>query len=277
MQTVRHPGPPAPNRIDVCESSGRKLSVVLAPGVTLEEAVAQALAEAGVDSAWLEVRDAPVTELEYVIPADSADDQHIAWYSSTYVFERPGHIHQLGMIVGRNGHASFLHGHGTWCQEDGAPALGHILAPQTKLAEPTPARGIALSGARFDRQDDVETNFTLFRPVQTGPADDGFAAVRIAPNEDFTTALGDACKSLGWSSARAYGLGSLFGARFTDGSVLPTQPTEFLLTDAEIGQGALPPELVIVGKDGEAIFKGRLSPGENPVLVTAEIVLAKVS
>jgi len=272
MRRITQPGPALQPRIDIAQSEGRKIDVVLEPGVALEEAVARATQ--AFSSAWLEIRDAPVDALEYVIPAASPDDAHVAWYSDPRGFSGPGQIDHLGMVVGRHRGASFLHGHGLWTPKGAAQAMGHILAQRTILSQPVRASGIGLMGARFERLPDAETNFELFQ-AQGGGGTGRFAALRIKPNQDFATALDAACTALGWTAVRACGLGSLIGAEFESGEVLDSLPSEFLITDAKVGCDEPEPEIVIVGVDGGKILSGRLIRGQNPVLITAEVILSR--
>jgi len=274
MRTVVHPGPVRATRMDLAACEGSEIEVKLEAGLPLEDAVAAALAPLKLDSAWLEISDAAVSTLRYVIPATAPDETHVAWYSDTRGFEA-GHIEHLGMIVGRHQSASFLHGHGTWAAGDGGLAMGHILAPQTVLASGAIAKGIGLRGARFDRRADAETNFDLFHVDQTGDATGDFAALRLLPNQDLSKGIDAACQSLGWSSARVYGLGSINTAQFADGQRLDSLPTEFLIEDAMAGPAGSAPIISIVGTDPEDILTGRLARGENAVLVTAELVLGR--
>jgi len=279
MDTVLHPGPVRSSRMDIAPCEGRSIEVTLAADMPLEDAVAEALAPLGLDSAWLEIKNANVKNLSYVIPAFAPDETHVAWYSDKHGFAK-GRINHLGMIVGRHGDTSLLHGHGTWTPEGGPTAMGHILATQTQLAEPVKALGIGLLGARFDRRGEQETNFDLFHVDQVGHAGPDYAAVRLLPNQDFATGLDDACAALGWHAARVQGIGSVNTARFEDGQVLDSLPTEFLITDAIAGTAGpnakSGPEVVIVGTDGTKILSGRLSRGANAVLVTAEVVLSRL-
>ena len=280
MHTVIHPGPVRDTRMDLAPCSGRTIEVTLAAGMPLEDAVAQALAPLGLDSAWLEITNADVEKLSYVIPAEAPDDAHVAWYSNKHDFAK-GRIDHLGMIVGRHGDASFLHGHGTWTPQSGPQTMGHIIAPQTYLAAPVTIGGIGLVGARFDRRSDEETNFDLFHVDQLAPVSGAYAALRLLPNQDFATGLDDACAALGWPAARVHGIGSVNTARFENGQVLNSLPTEFLITDAIAGNGGpntkSGPEVLIVGTDGTKILSGRLSCGGNAVLVTAEVVLCRLN
>jgi hypothetical protein len=284
MRTVIHPGPIAANRVELVPCFGQETVVTLEAGIALESAVARALAPLGFDSAWLELSDAAVERLSYVIPALSKDGKHAAWYSDVQSFTR-GHIKHIGMIVGRHDGESFLHGHGLWQATAGKQAMGHILAQQTVLTEAVSARCIGLKGACFDRREDEETNFTLFHvdPVREQESvnnhqspNKSFAALRVLPNQEFETAINTACLSLGWSAARVFGLGSLIGSYFEDGSILHSLPTEFLINEFVAGDVATRPDITIVGIDGSQIFSGCLSRGKNAVLVTAELVLKKL-
>ncbi|UUX51531.1 hypothetical protein NUH88_07490 [Nisaea acidiphila] len=280
MRTVTHPGPVAEERQEILPAEGRPVALTLKAGLPFEDAVGEAMAAEGLDGAWLEIEEAIVSCLDYVIPALSPDADHVAWYSNIHSFGGPGRIERLGMMVGRENGASFLHGHGLWAPTGGEIAMGHILAPRTMLAAPTVARGIGLTGARFERRPDPETNFTLFRPSGNArnAEDSEYALVRLAPNQDFTGALDTACAGLGWDGARVHGLGSLIGATFEGGSVLGSLPTEFLILDAEAraeGQSGPGPEIAIVGTEGGDIREGALKRGENAVLITAELLLER--
>ncbi|NQY61015.1 hypothetical protein [Cognatishimia sp.] len=274
MRTCHHPGPASTDRRQLVPCAGHPIAVTLPADVPLETAIAEALQEQDIDSAWLTISGAPFAALDYVIPDNAPDDQHVAWYSETHS-ARDGFITRLGMVVGRHKGQSFIHGHGLWSGASEEDAFGHILAPSTRLSEPVVAKGIGLKGATFDRQHDAETNFELFTVSGSSGQDDGYAALRLAPNQDLTTALEDAVHDLGWASADVLGLGSLVGAVFEDGSELDSHATEFLITDAQIGPDAPPPEIVIVGLDGNNVMSGRLKRGENAVLVTAELILRR--
>lgn len=283
MHIVEHPGPVGAERILVRKAHGRKVSLTLSAGIPLEAAVAQALDQ--IDwpySAYLEITDAAVSDLAYVMPDQSPDKDHVAWYSKTDRFDGPGVIQHLGMIVGYREQRCFIHGHGTWAASGQAPAMGHILGPMTVLDKPAVATGYALSGARFEGAFDPETNFTLFQPVTHGQAvgeDAEFALVRLLPNQDFDQALDEACAKLGWTAAQAWGVGSINTPNFTDGRVMRSLPTELLVLDAEArtlrrdDRGAL---IKIVGTKPVQIEQGHLKRGHNGVLITAELLLKRI-
>jgi len=153
--------------------------------------------------------------------------------------------------------------------------MGHILAPNTVLSAPVAAKGCALFGAQFARRPDAETNFELFHVDQIAATSGSYAALRLLPNQDFQTGLDAACQTLGWPSARVQGLGSINTPRFEDGRQLNSVPTEFLVREALAGRAGAGPDIAVVGKEDTGIMSGRLSRGDNAVLVTAEIVLKR--
>ncbi len=276
MQSVVHPGPVGNERLQIALCSGEPFTVKLQAGIPLEQAVDEALSPLGFDSAWLELQQTSVEPVCYVIPDHASDNQHVAWYSEKYEFER-GRIDRLGMIVGRYNERIFTHSHGQWTSSEGKQAMGHLLAPDTILATSATASGIGLKGATFDRRHDPETNFELFHIDKTDQIGGDYAAIRLLPNQDFATALHNACNRLGWTSARVHGIGSLIGACFEDGQTLNSVATEFLVTDCVIELQSYQPEIVIVGVEPDNILCGRLSRGKNAVLVTAEIVMQRLN
>ena len=272
--SVRHPGPMAAERVRVARSRAEPLSLRLAPGVPLDEAVAAAFARAGHEGGYLLISDAPVERLAYVIPAASPDEAHAAWYSAPRHLGGPGLIAEAGVVVGRHDGAPFLHCHGLWRAEGREPVMGHLLACGTRLSRAVTAAAWAFPDARFERLPDAETNFDLFTPRQTSAAPGAAALLmRVAPNEDLGDALARACREHGVERARVHGIGSIVGARFADGTELRSFATELLIRDGRVNLRADPPcrlDIAIVGMDG-AHHEGRLASG-CPVCVTAEIV-----
>ncbi|MCI4664570.1 MAG: hypothetical protein MRY74_07595 [Neomegalonema sp.] len=284
MKTVAHPGPVASERLQLIPCAGQVFEARLPAGAPLDQAVADAFADAGAQSGWISFENAPVSALDYVIPAGPRDESTVAWYSETYSFPGQGRIERLGGVVGQNDGAPLLHGHGVWTPESGAAAMGHILPGATILAAPVVARCVGVTGARFERLFDPETNFTLFQPVAdiASAAMDAQAAncalLRLAPNIDFSASLSAACARLGWPAARIHGLGSLVEARFDNGVRLNSPASEFLVLDAETRAdgAAAAPQIAIVGVEHGRIVQGALTSGENAVLITAELVLERL-
>ena len=74
MRSVTHPGPLAPDRLTVVPSAGVPVTLMLQPGLPLLDAVGDALAAAGHDSAWLWLQGAETETLDYVMPDHAPDD-----------------------------------------------------------------------------------------------------------------------------------------------------------------------------------------------------------
>lgn len=280
IPAVTQPGPIAETRRDIVPANGRPIEVNLRPHIPLADAIAEALDAENCTGAWLEIKSADVARLSYVTPALAPDSEHAAWWSEIYRFNGAGTIHHLGMMVGRDQGACFLHGHGRWSPATGGIAMGHILAQQTVLSRPAVAHGIGLRKAYFDRRPDPETNFNLFQPTGDALAasDAPYALLRLAPNQEFSSALDLVCAELGWQSAKIFGQGSLIGAHFDDGSTLDSLATEFLILNAEAradGSLASGPEIAIVGIDPDDLRHGVLQRGKNPILITAELLLQR--
>ena len=84
------------------------------------------------------------------------------------------------------------------------------------------------------------------------------------------------CSSHGISKARIYGIGSLNGVRFTDGTSVASHATEVSIREgwAEHRDGEMRASLSIDVVDMQGgIFSGTLVRGDNPVCVTFELVI----
>lgn len=280
MKTVQHPGPVHPDRYEVVPCQGRIVECDLTAGHAFSDSVTDAVKREGFDTAWVGVSGAEVEELTYVIPAGSNDGRRVAWYSEEYKFDH-GRIEHLGMIVGQKGGNLFIHGHGSWTDaQTNKTRMGHILSGQTTLSGATSATIVGITGAKFDVKADEETGFDLFHVIEPEERASGitsdFAALRVRANQDLGTALAAAGADLGWNFFCVYGVGSLYGARFEDGSVLDPQPCEMVLSGCPFGAPGQEPSIDIVGLDGTTIMSGPIARGENAVLITAELILVRV-
>jgi predicted DNA-binding protein with PD1-like motif len=218
----------------------------------------------------------------YVMPALSQTPEHAAFYSKTF---RPDGVSRLGvatMTLGRRDGAPFFHCHGLWTEADGRRTGGHMLPEETIVAEPFNVEAFGIDGAIFAAEPDTETNFKLFGPVTAAPTGTKTTsrafALRLRPNQDFGGALENFCRDRGILRAKLHGgVGSTIGARFTDGRVVEPFATELAVSAGAIALGAgdaLEAQLDIALVDytgGTA--QGRLSRGDNPVLMTMELVL----
>jgi predicted DNA-binding protein with PD1-like motif len=282
MRRVVQPGPPAPERIQWVEARGRAFSFTLEAGLPLLEAARRGFAAEGFASGMLNVRGGALGPFAYVMPALSKNGENAAFYSDTF---RPPGITKLklaSMTFGQRDFAPFFHCHGLWTEADGRMGGGHVLPEETVVAEPFEVEAFGLDGAVFTAEPDPETNFKLFGPVAcsaSGVETTSRAfALRLRPNQDFAGALEDFCRERGIDRAKLHGgVGSTIGARFVDGRIVEPFATELAVSSGVIAPGAggaLEAELDIALVDYTGgLAEGRLMRGDNPVLMTMELVL----
>jgi predicted DNA-binding protein with PD1-like motif len=103
-------------------------------------------------------------------------------------------------------------------------------------------------------------------------------ALRLRPNQDVASALEGFCRDRGITRARIHGgVGSTIGARFADGRSVDPFATELTVTSGMLAPGAsggieAQLDVALVDYSG-GLAKGRLVRGDNPVLMTMELVL----
>ena len=285
MRSIVQPGPPALERVQWVEARGRAFTFTLEAGLPLLEAARRGFAREGFASGTLNIRSGALGPFSYVMPALSKTGENAAFYSDTF---RPAGITRLQMAtmtLGQRDGAPFFHCHALWTEADGRAGGGHILPEQTVVAEPFTVEAFGIDGAVFAAEPDQETNFKLFGPVRRMATSAGTTArafaLRLRPNQDFAWALEAFCRERGITRARVRGgVGSIIGAHFTDGRVVEPFATEMAVSTGSIAKaasGALEAELDVSLIDylgGLAV--GRLTRGDNPVLMTMELVLEEV-
>src|SRR5436190_2308411 len=282
MRRIEQPGPAAAERIQWVEARGRGFSFTLAAGILLLEAARRGFTAAGFAGGVLNMRGGALGPLAYVMPALSKTPEHAAFYSDTF---RPAGVTRLkmgAMTLGERDGAPFFHCHALWTEAGGRVNGGHILPEETIVAEPFEVDAFGIDGAVFLAEPDPETGFKLFGPVArevTAAKYTGRAfALRLRPNQDFAGTLEGFCRQRGIRQARLRGgVGSIIGARFADGSSLVPFATELAVGSGIIApgaSGALEAQLDIALVDylGD-LAEGRLVRGDNPVLMTMELVL----
>jgi predicted DNA-binding protein with PD1-like motif len=282
MRSIAQPGRPSPERIQWAEARGRAFSFTLEAGVPLLEAARRGFAAEGFAGGTLSIKGGALGPFAYVMPALSKTGENAAFYSDTF---RPAGITRLktgAMTLGSRDGAPFFHCHALWTEADGRAGGGHILPEETVVAELFEAEAFGLDGALFAAEPDPETNFKLFGPIPSAAAGADTTshayALRLRPNQDFAGALEAFCRERGIISARLHGgVGSIIGARFADGRIVEPFATEMAVSSGVIVSGAggtLEAELDVALVDylgGLAV--GRLIRGDNPVLMTMELVL----
>ena len=282
MRRIVQPGPPARPRIEWVEARGRAFAFTLQAGLPLLEAARRGFAAEGFGGGVLNFSGGSLGPLAYVMPALSKTGANAAFYSDTI---RPAGLTRLkvgAMTLGSRDRAPFFHCHALWSEACGRAGGGHILPEETMVAESFEVKAFGVDGAVFTAEPDPETNFRLFGPVAStatgAPATSRAVALRLRPNQDFAGALETFCRERGIISARLHGgVGSIIGARFVDGRQVEPFATEMAVRSGAVvsgADGAPEAELDIALVDYlGGLAEGRLSRGDNPVLMTIELVL----
>ena len=275
MRRIEQPGPEAGPRVVAVPCYGKAFAMTLLAGESLLQAVEAGFAAAGFASGTLGLEGFALAPFAYVMPALSTTSGHAAFYSDVFRPTGTAHVAEGAMTFGERDGAAFFHAHALWQEEGGRRTGGHILPDETVVAEPVTLQAFGLSGARFRADQDPETNFKLFAPVPEDGAAAGSRcfALRVRPNVDLCSALEAFCFEQGIARARIRGgVGSTIGARFTDGSSVENFATEVAITAGEIAGGEASIDVALVDYTG-ALARGRLVRGDNPVLMTFELVL----
>ena len=282
MRQITQPGPPAPERIQWVEARGRAFAFTMEAGLPLLEAARRGFAAEGFAGGALRWKGGALGPFAYVMPALSKTGENAAFYSETF---RPAGITRLktaAMTLGQRDGAPFFHCHALWTEADGRASGGHILPEEAVVAEPFAVEAFGIDGATFLAEPDPETNFKLFGPVSSAASGAKTTsrafALRLRPNQDFAGALEGFCRERGIPRAKLHGgVGSTIGARFVEGGTVEPFATELAVRSGIIGGGAggaLEAELDIALVDYAGdLAEGRLIRGDNPVLMTMELVL----
>jgi predicted DNA-binding protein with PD1-like motif len=281
MREIVQPGPGATERIQWVEARGRAFKFTLESGLPLLEAAHGGFAAQSFAGGTLNITGGALGPFAYVMPALSKTSEHAAFYSETFRPQGLTRLKLAAMTLGVRDGAPFFHCHGLWTEADGRANGGHMLPEETMVAEPFEVDAFGIDGAVFAAEPDPETNFRLFGPVASearGASTNARAfALRLRPNQDVATALEGFCRDRGIARAKIHGgVGSTIGARFTDGRTVEPFATELAIASGIIapGAGALEAELDIALVDHSGgLAEGRLVRGDNPVLMTMELVL----
>jgi predicted DNA-binding protein with PD1-like motif len=282
MRSIQQPGRPAPERIQWAEARGRAFSFTLQAGVPLLEAARRGFAAEGFAGGVLNIKNGALGPFAYVMPALSTTGENAAFYSDTFRPEGITRLRMGAMTLGSRDGAPFFHCHALWTEADGRAGGGHILPEETVVTEPFEVDAFGLDSAVFTAEPDAETNFKLFGPVPSAASraqTTGRAyALRLRPNQDFAGALETFCRERGITAAKLHGgVGSIIGARFADGRSVEPFATEMAVRSGAISlgaEGALEATLDVALVDHTGgLAMGRLTRGDNPVLMTMELVL----
>jgi predicted DNA-binding protein with PD1-like motif len=252
------------------------LRFVLRAGLSLTEALTGPLVEAGFQSATLVIAGGTLNPFRYVMPGPADDASHVAYFTAPRAPEGVTRIERANATFGWSDGKPFLHCHAAWIEPDGSRRGGHILPHESVVCEETPVEAWGFRDIRVATAPDAETNFTLLQPSGGTAADARGLFARIKPNEDITLAVEAAAAEHGLRNAVVRGsLGSLIGARFTDGTDVPDHATEVLVREGSVRDGIATLDLLVVDMAGQ-VHGGILARGQNPVCITFDLILEQI-
>jgi len=276
IRSLRQPGPTHPSRIDCFRGAVSSRRLTLQPGMTLNEAITGPLVAAGFQCGTVTFTGTELNPFHYVMPGPADDASHVAYFTAPRAPAGTTRVEQGNATFGWADGKPFVHCHAAWTEPDGSRRGGHILPLETIIAAPGEATAWAFNTIRIEATADPETNFTLFQPSGNANTGSGLVA-RIKPNEDVVTALETIARTHGVRDAVVRGsLGSLIGARFTDGSQVVDHATEVLVREGFIRNGLAELDLLVVDMGG-AVHEGWLRRGDNPVCITFDLFLQVAS
>jgi predicted DNA-binding protein with PD1-like motif len=275
MRTLQQPGPIHPVRIDAFRGDLETLQVSLVPGATLNEAITAPMVEAGFQSGTITFKGTALNPFRYVMPGPADNASHVAYFTAPRAPSGTTRIEQANATFGWADGKPFIHCHAVWIEPDGARRGGHILPHETIISEPGEATAWGFRTIRIDAKPDPETNFSLFQP--SGTTAGRALVVRVKPNQDIIVALETIGHTHNMRNAIVRGsLGSLIGARFSDGAGVDDHATEVLVREGHIREGKAALDLLVVDMQGQ-VHEGWLQRGENPVCITFDLVLDDIT
>ena len=284
--SIEQPGPPAPERIQWVEGRGRAFSFTLEAGLPLLEAARRGFAAAGFAGGTLNIKGGALGPFAYVMPALSKTGENAAFYSDIF---RPAGVTRLKIgddDAGRARRRAVLPLPRRCGPKPTAASMAATSCPRRPWS-PSPSRSRpSASTARCLRRSrtprPISSCSGRYRRSQrrgnrpAAPSRCGCGRTRILPARWKHFAA-----QHGIIRARIHGgVGSTIGARFTDGRSVVPFATELAIRSGTIApgaDGALEAELDIALVDYTGgLAEGRLMRGDNPVLMTMELVLEVV-
>ncbi len=288
FKTLVQPGVPEVQRHESVEGSLLSAHFTIPAGTSLLAGISAGMQQSGIRSGTVRLANFQVESLQYVRPAETNDDEHVAFYSETHRIETPVHLLLAVATFGEKDGNPFVHCHALWTDPQGKVKGGHLHNDQVRVCQDTHVTASGVANVAMSVEFDDETRFSLFRPRLIEDQEDHAAVpkgnrrcviAKVRPNEDLIGSIQTICREHGLHRARIAGsVGSLVGATFTDGRVVPDIATEILAVSGRVEPGAQSPcaslQIALIDPAGDVHF-GELAPNENAVLICFELVLAE--
>ncbi len=263
---LRQPGLARSERFESFESVSHRFEFTLAPGLSINEAIARPLRASGIKAASLVLEGGAFAPLHYLMPALSTDGHHAAWYSDVFSPAGETRFENGNVSFGERDGEPFIHCHAVWIEQDGQFRAGHVLPHETIISHPIHAIAWGVKEVRMVSEPDEETAFTLFHPVpseKTITVNNGSRTViaRVCPNEDIISALEAICRKHGFAAATLRGgIGSLIGARYADGSKVEDIATEVFVTQGFVSSQSTGTHVDITHGRHQTQYHARAAP-----------------
>ena len=257
----------------VSRESRLRCDYTLAPGLTLNEALTAPLVAAGLQSATITFGGGSLSPFRYVVPGPPDSEAHVAYFSAPRAPQGETRVDIANATFGSDGDKPFVHIHGAWTEADGSRHGGHMLPQNCIVVGEMPAQAWGFAEIRMATAADPETNFTLLQPSGRSVAWAHGVFARIRPNQDISLAVEAIAHRHGLRNATVRGsMGSLIGAQFSDGRVVADYATEVMVRQGAVHDGVAELAMVVADMQGH-VHEGRLARGDNPVLITFDLML----
>ncbi len=291
---ICHPGEESASRHVSALGTVTTHSVTLPAGSILLSAVSTVMNSIGGDSGVVVLDGAHLGPFNYVMPDQSQDGLHAAWYSDTHTCDR-AQLRNATAIIGKRDGQCWLHCHALWDAEGHSSDLasshnsnqksghknghkngmGHLLPDQVTITDNVEATLYEFNGGSFNVELDTETAFPIFHVQGSLKSGNAFIA-KVNPHEDIATTIEQLITEAGFSSARVFGIGSLIGTQFENDSPMLCPISEVLIgSDAKWKNQTLTLPMHCVDIDGN-LFSGNVRNGDAPVLVTFELLVIEI-
>lgn len=273
MRTLAQPGPVHPDRVESFRGKLLTIEYSLRPGVSLNDALTRQMTDLGWQGGTIAFGGGALEPFRYVRPGPPDNAAHVAYFSAPFAPTGTTVVEAANATFGWDGGKPYVHIHGAWIEAGGQRRGGHMLPHDCMVSASMPATVWGFKDIRVATAADAETNFTLFQPsgVSAGGGRGVFA--RIRPNQDITIAVETIARQHGIRNAVVRGsMGSLIGARFTDGRAVEDYATEVMVRHGRVRDGVAELTMLVADMQGH-VHEGILVRGDNPVLITFDLVL----
>lgn len=284
---IRHPGAESVERVVSATGFVTTHSVTLLQGSNLLAAVSQLMDNIKCDSGVMILDGAQLGPFNYVMPDNSHDDLHAAWYSNTHSCHW-ARLRNATAIIGKRNAQWWLHCHALWDghqSEDGhndgqLTAMGHLLPDEVIIAKKFEVTLYAFTNGCFNVQHDSETAFPLFHVRSGSGIDNGGGGsnafiAKVYPHEDVYSVIEKLTIEAGFTSAIVLGIGSLIECHFEYNESMLCPISEVLTgSGATWDNETLTLPMHCVDVEGR-LFTGNVIKGGSRVLVTFELLVVE--